>query len=445
VNASRADRSARACAIRSRELGYDAAVKSHAPVALRSSRRWILVAAIGLTPATAFAQAPAGEATPGEADGQPATTDATSAPASDAAPSDAPPSVNTPTNVTPEEPRFTFEPFGYLRLQYKAVRNDPFVEFVGRDDGFELQNARLGVRGRLAQRATYVLSIDGAVDERAQVNVPDGKLRVGLRDAYADVRMSGTVAVRGGYFETLVDPDLDDDTQREFVDRPLVSRGVRATQGYQTPGLPPGRSLGAALRLDPTAGTGERVESGVKVGFELAVQNGADEFASDNDNDLPAISLSAFARMPNRTWLVASGRWNRRTDGELPLQRDEDDFQGSAGARIAAGPVAFGVGGVVQRTQFPTTGGPVRNSYGAHASFVFTVPGSLPIGLGYRFGILDPSSLILTDRVMEHTAGAVLAVPSLRLRVQLQLTLAMEQGDRDLANDRAQICAELSL
>ncbi|MFN0250396.1 MAG: hypothetical protein ACKV2T_26185 [Kofleriaceae bacterium] len=419
---------------------------SHAPVA----HRWILVAAIGLAPATVLAQgvpAPTGDATPGgEAEGQPATTDATVAPPSDAAPTDPPAVVTTPAKPTPDEPRFTFEPFGYLRLQYRAMRNDPFVEFVGRDDGFELQNAQIGLRGRLAhERASYVLSIDGAVDERAQVNVPDGKLRVGLRDAFADVRVSGTVAVRAGYFESLVDPDLDDDTQRDFVDRPLVSRGVRPAQGYQTPGLPPGRSLGAALRLDP----GERVDSGVKVGFELVVQNGADEFASDNDNDLPALSLSAFARMPNRTWLVASGRWNRRTDGELPLQRDEDDFQGSAGARIAAGPVAFGAGGVVQRTQFPTTAGPVRNAYGAHASIVFTVPSSrdsgMPIGIGYRFGILDPSSLILTDRVMEHSAGAVVSVPSLRLRVQLQLTLAMEQGNRDLANDRAQLCAELSL
>lgn len=74
-----------------------------------------------------------------------------------------------------------------------------------------------------------------------------------------------------------------------------------------------------------------------------------------------------------------------------------------------------------------------------------TVPGSLPIGLGYRFGILDPSSLIVTDRVMEHSAGAVIAVPSLRLRVQLQLTHAVEQGERDLKNDRAQLAAELSL
>jgi len=383
-------------------------VKSLALVA----HRWILVASI--VPATAFAQSAV-------------TT---------------PPSVDAPIAPAPEktEPKFTLEPFGFLRLQYRVVQNDPFVAFVGRDDGFELQNARFGVRGAMGKKVSYKLSIDGAVDERAQVNVPDGKLRVGLRDAYADVALAGQVGVRAGYFETLVDPDLDDDTQREFVDKPLESRGVRPTQGFQTDGLPPGRSLGAAVRLEP-----EQPDSGAGIGFEIAVQNGADEFASDNDNDTPAISASVLARLPNRSWFVASGRWNRRTDGELPLQRDEDDFQGSAGARLALGPVAVGAGAIVQRTQFPTTGGPVRNAYGAHAMVLLVVPGELPISVGYRFGILDPSSLILTDRVMEHSAGAVLSVPSLRLRVQLQLTHAVEQGERDLKNDRVQLAAELSL
>lgn len=426
-----------AVAIRSCELRYDARVKSNARVVHRWLP-WIFSASI--VPATAFAQgAPAAPAAPAS-DAKEPSAPSTDAPAPGPA-SDTPPSVDAPIAPVPDAaPKFTFEPFGFLRLQYRIVQNDPYVAFVGRDDGFELQNARIGVRGALGAKVRYKLSIDGAVDERAQVNVPDGKLRVGMRDAYADVIVSGSIAVRAGYFETLVDPDLDEDTQRELVDRPLESRGVRPTQGFQTDGLPPGRSLGAALRMEP-----EQPASGVKIGFELAIQNGADEFASDNDNDTPAISASALARMPNRTYLVASARWNRRTDGELPLQRDEDDFQGSAGARVALGPVAVGAGGIVQRTQFPTTGGPVRNAFGAHAMVMVTVPGSLPIGLGYRFGILDPSSLIVTDRVMEHSAGAVIAVPSLRLRVQLQLTHAVEQGERDLKNDRAQLAAELSL
>jgi hypothetical protein len=355
----------------------------------------------------------------------------------------APTSVVAPIPPAPRDfapPRFTWEPYGYLRLQYLMVQNDPNVIFVGRDDGFELQNARLGVRGTLLDRMRYVIAFEGAVDERAQINTTDGKLKVGLKDAYADVVLSGQVFARAGYFETLVDPNLEGDTAREFVDKPIESRGMRATEGYQTAGLPPGRSLGAALRMEH-----EGVTTTPTFGFELAVQNGADEYASNNDNDTPAVSLSALVKLPKDGFIVASGRFNRRTVGQVQALMNEDDLQGSVGARVIGGPVAFGAGVVVQRTSFPTTGGPVQNAYGAHAQLAVRIEGALPIAVGYRFGILDPSSLILTDRVMEHTAGAVLGVPRYRMRVQLQAVHVVEQGARTLSNDRVQLAAEVSL
>ncbi len=334
-------------------------------------------------------------------------------------------------------PAFTWEPFGYLRMQYIAVQNDPNVEFIGRDDGFELQNARIGVRGNLQGRAHFVVSLDGAVDERAQ-NTPQGKLRVGLRDAYADISLGGDLAVRGGYFETWVDPQaLVPDTVRDFVDRPIESRGMRSTEGWYTPLLPPGRSLGAAVRLEP-----EQVNH---LGFEVAVQNGADEFSSNNDNDKPALSVAALFRLPGNGFVVAAGRWNPRTVGELPFRQDETDLQGSLGAQLEAGPVSIGAGAIVQRTTFESTNGPDQNAYGAHAQLMFRVPGERPLAIGYRFGILDPSSLIVTDRVMEHTAGAVLGVPGLRMRVQLQVTHVQEQAARELSNDRVQLAAEVAL
>jgi hypothetical protein len=332
---------------------------------------------------------------------------------------------------------FQWQPFGYLRMQYIIVQNDPNVAFVGRDDGFELQNARVGVRGSLRDAAQFTVALDGAVDERAQ-NTPQGKLRVGLRDAFVDVALGGELAVRGGYFQTWVDPQaLVPDTAREFVDKPLESRGMRSTEGWYTPGLPPGRSLGAALRLWPARAN--------RLGFELAMQNGADEFSSNNDNDKPALSVAALLRLPGDGFLVAAGRWNPRTVGELPFRQDETDLQGSAGAQVNAGMVWLGAGVFVQRTTFESTGGPVQNAYGAHAQLMLRIAGPRPIAFGYRFGILDPSSLIVTDRVMEHTAGAVMAVPSLRMRVQLQLTHVQEQAERELSNGRIQLAAEVAL
>jgi hypothetical protein len=372
-----------------------------------------------------------------------ADPDPASAPAAQPAePARAATPLPTTGELAPPAPQFTWQPFGYLRAQYIAVQDDPNVAFVGRDDGFELQNARIGVRGALDRRVWFELSIDGAVDERLQVNTPQGKLRVALRDAFADVMLAGRLVARGGLFQAVVDPQaLVVDTERELVDLPIESRGMRATEGYQTPGLPPGRSLGAAIWLDPEPPR----DGGVTLGGELAVQNGADEFSSNNDNDKPAISATVLARLPHDGWLMVAGRFNPRTVGDLPFRQDENDFQGTAGLHLALGPVVLGGGVVVQRTTFPTTGGPDQDAFGGHAQVMLTLSAALPLTLGYRFGILDPSSLILTDRVMEHTVGAVLGMPRYRMRVQLQLTHVVEQASRELQNDRVQLAAELAL
>jgi hypothetical protein len=336
---------------------------------------------------------------------------------------------------------FSWQPFGFLREEYEAVQNDPNVAYVGRNDGFAIQNARIGARGQLGTRATFVLSFDGAIDQRTQLNVPQGTLGVGMRDSYLDVVLQGRIVARGGYWQSWLDPEAQvPDTVRAFVDYPLESRGVRATEGYQTPPLPPGRSMGAGIRLDP-----EVPESGARFGFELAAQNGADEFSSQNDNDTLALSAAGIVRFPHDGYLVIAGRWNPRTIGMLPFRQDETDLQASIGARVVLGPVELAGGAIVQQTSFDTTAGPTQNGYGAHGQIMFRIPARLPLAVGYRFGVLDPSSLITTDQVMEHTVGAVLGVPSLRVRVQLQYVHPVEQAGRELSNDRVQLAGEVVL
>ena len=396
---------------------------------VRPGGAFVVLIALG---APAYAQ-------PADGESQPAPTE--SAPsAGPAATGGAPEGAADPATSSETAPgkKFTWEPFGYLRMQYIAVQDDPISEFVGRNDGFELQNARLGVRGQLLDRMSFVVAFEGAVDERLAVNTPRGKLEVRLKDAFVDTHLTGQIDARAGYFESLVDPNIEGDTVREFVDRPIESRGMRATEGFQTDGLTPGRSLGAAIRMQPA-----EPASGAAFGFEIAVQNGADEYASNNDNNLPSASASALLVLPKGGWLVASARFNRRTVGEVQALKNEDDLQGTIGARIPAGPVAFGAAAAFVRTSYPTTGGTVQNAFGAHGQLTYTLPGDNPLTLGYRFGILDPSSLLLTDRVMEHTAGATLAVPAYRMRLQLQGTHVVEQ--RELSNSRVQLAAEVAL
>lgn len=402
-------------------------------------------------------------------------------PAEPAAPTEPSPQETAPVTLQPAPPSpigpllgepldragFHWKLIGYLRLQYLVVQDDPNVAYVGRNDGFELQNAVIGMQGQYG-RAAIVVAVDGALDERVQVNATDGRLRIGLRAAYGELRLAGgpprpyldtraiyippygTLAVRGGLFEPWVDPEaLVTDTGRAFVDLPIESRGVRATQGYETASLTPGRSLGVALRLDPNLDQFRRL----KLGFEIAIVNGAEELASNNDNDKPAISATALARRGD-SWLMIAGRYNPRSVGALPFRQDEEDLQITAGGHLAIGPLAVSAGAIAQRTRFPTTGGPVENGYGGHGQAMFARPlergipddkDAMSLAVGYRFGILDPSSLISTDRVMEHTACGVLAVPRYRMRVQLQATHTVEQAARELSNSRVQLAAELVL
>jgi hypothetical protein len=396
-----------------------------------------------LTPGVGSAQPAAADPGSGSAVNDTATTPSQNAPTQ---PPQPPPSPTPPPPVDVVH-KLTYEGFGFLRMEYIAVQADPNVQFVGRDDGFELQNARLGVHGRYGDRIAATLAFDGAVDERAQVNSPQGTLGFNLRDAYADASVAGQMVVRAGYFLPLVDPEaLVADTSLEFVDYPIESRGVRATEGWQTPGLPPGRSLGVALHLDPRSMLGSPVAvNGPQFGFEVAVQNGADEYSSNNDNNDPAVSITALVRWPHDSWLMVAGRYNPRTIGTLPFRQDETDYQGTAGARIEVGPLAFGGGLVLEHTTFDTTGGPAQDAYGGHAQLLVRIPIALPLQVGYRFGILDPSSLVTTDRVIEHTIGAVLAVPSYRVRFLMQVVVPVEQAARELANDRFQVAGELTL
>lgn len=378
-----------------------------------------------------------------------AHADQAPAPAPEGPATATPPPANTPPPppAPAAQPEFEWHPFGFLRMEYIAVQDDPNVAFVGRNDGFEIQNARLGAIGRLGSRVGFALSFDGAVDERTQVNSPQGNLAVGLRDAFVDVRLteSRPLVARAGFFQTLVDPEaLVPDTSREFVDKPIETRGMVATEGYQTPGLPPGRSQGVALRFDPQVGR----EDGVAAGFELAAQNGADEFSSNNDNDALALSATGILAMPHGSWVVASVRYNPRTVGDLPFRQDENDLQGTLGLHAVVGPLSLTGGGIVQRTTFPTTGGPVQNAFGAHAQAmvrVYARTGAESLWVGYRFGVLDPSSLVTTDRVIEHTAGALLVVPRYRMRFQLQAVHVVEQTGRELSNDRIQLAGEVVL
>lgn len=330
---------------------------------------------------------------------------------------------------------------GYLRLEAAMVADDPDVDFVGRNDGFRLQNARVGVEGTWRDRLTVRLSADGALDERENANEVEGTLRFALKDAYADIELASAATVRVARFKPYFDiEELTSPSRRTFIDSALSSRGVFATEGFETRGLGVGRSLGVALRSDAVL---ERPS--FALGYELAVQNGNSELDAANDNDSLAYSAAGFATIAEVASVFAAGRYNSRTEGELPFRRTEDDIEVAAGARIASSSFRATAQAIFRRTQFPTTGGPDENAFGAHAEALIKIPSLEWLELGYRYSFLEPSDLIPSDRVQEHTAGINVAVSSWRSTVQINATHAVEQSGRKLSNDRVEALFQVSL
>ncbi len=345
--------------------------------------------------------------------------------------------------ATATRPLFRYRLFGFLRLKGAVVLDDPNVAFVGRNDGFVLQNARLGVAGELGDRLAFRISADGAVDERGGVNTTGGTLRFALKDAYLDIEVARALSIRVVRFEPMFDlEELIPYTERAFIDRALESRGVVATQGHEAAGMSPGRSIGLAVRSERLLAVGPAA-----LGYELAVQNGNGEYEAQNDNDSLAFSAALFATFGESILFVA-GRQKSRTVGDLPFQQSEDDLSGAAGLLLRLGPIEAAAQAIIRRTTYPTTGGFAEIASGGHAQLAVALGlfgGRATLAPGYRFALYNPSDLIATDGVQEHTAGVTLELTTIPLRVQLNYTHAVEQAQRNLSNDRFEAAFEVAL
>jgi hypothetical protein len=347
-----------------------------------------------------------------------------------------------PAEDAPVDTQLTYDLFGYLRVAGAVIQNDPSVPFVGRSDGFLLQNARLGIQGTWRDRLRFKISADGAQDERPGANALNGTLRFGLRDAYADVLLHPMLEVRAGQFYATFDVDeTTSTTQRRFIDRALASRGVEATRGWETPGLRPGRSLGVALRSESLIRSGEW-----GLGYELAFQNGTAENIASNDNDSLAYTAALLVDLPGEGRLFAAARHNRRTEGDLPAQETEEDLAASLGGRVALGSLGVVSQAVVRRTQFPTVGGAAEVAFGGHAAIYWRWRPRKTFWIEpvYRFGFYEPSDLIEGDQLQEHTAGVNIGLPQWHSRLQAGFTHVVEETARTLNNDRFETVIEVS-
>ena len=326
---------------------------------------------------------------------------------------------------------------GYLRLVVQAIENDSQSTFIGRNDGFRLANARLGLRARRGALSAYV-SFDAAAGDRETFNDPNEELRVRPRDALLRYELSSLAHITAGRFKTPFDlGSLEAIAFRTFIDAAVESRGVIPTQGFEVDGLAQGRQLGLMIHRTRVGLS----EDAFDLGYALALTNGRTDNFALNDND----RFAAFARL-SLYWadLVAlnvAGFTDTQTVGELPNLFDED----VRGLEVSAWSafVGFRLEGqlLFVNREFETSGREDVNSVGGHAQIAYTYWG---VTLAYRFALFDPNldDLEDADQVIEHTVGLGYGLQSTPLSFMLNGTLVQEQDGRRLDNNRLQLLAQ---
>lgn len=326
---------------------------------------------------------------------------------------------------------------GYVRMAAEATENDPRSTFVGRNDGFKLFNARLGL---LANKGDFMgfISMEAAAGDRESFNDPNAVFAVRPRDAFLRYALSDLAHVTVGRFKAPYDiSELENVAYRPFIDQSLESRGVLPTQGFETFGMSQGRQLGVMIHSDHLGLS----DHGFDLGYAIALTNGRTMNLLFNDND----RLAAFARL-TAFWgkvvqLNVAGFSDSRTVGVLPNLFDETVRGLEVSSVVAIAGLRLEAQLLLQNTTFDTTGLPDVNSIGWHAQWSYELWGFL---VGYRFAWYDPNTRDLenADRIMEHTIGVGYTLEELPVRILVNGTVVVEQEGRRLDNNRLTAMAQ---
>lgn len=324
-----------------------------------------------------------------------------------------------------------------LRTGYGFVQPDDKVLFVGHNDGFFIDQARLGVEGTYLDRFFVKLTFELASLAFGQTpNDPVAPLLAAARDAYVVWAPSDffQIAVGQAYMPFVLE-GLISRAEMAFTRRSVASDGVEAGQGFYEEGLSPDRQLGVVL------GAASAPLGPVRLEYRAAVTNGNGKNVLGNDNKLPAASLRLGAGYESFVSAAVGLLYNPRTVGDLPVLYNETDLAVAGDLRIQA----FGIDVLAQAifrqtsfdTVFPDVSAPGRTeqAFGVTSWIVLDRPFGLPtFGLkpGYRFSYYDPRSTFPEDQLMEHTFGLRYEPPtSLPMAFIFDVTLLFESAEGD--------------
>lgn len=362
----------------------------------------------------------------------------------------------------PEDGLFSFEinepykvriqPYGYVRIGYEAVQDDNRFDFIGRNDGFILDNARFGTKLTVADQLRAVVSVEAASDVEAGNNQPIGEIDVRLRDGFVRWDPFRFAGIQAGQFKApFAAEELRSTADLVFVSRAVGQEGVLPGRGFEEPGVAVDRQLGAMLSpLEPL--TIWKKYAGAYY-LMVANGNGDNELLNDNDN----VAVYGRAELMYDRFVTIGGAFlvNDRTEGELPNQSNDDDTGYAADLLLEIYGAEVFFQWVELTTEFetvPEAGDRTQRAWHVQAAYEFTTPW-VDIKPGYRYAVLDPYAEVDGDldgldleaqEVGYHTLGARFAHPKLPLAFFVNYTFTHEEAPYKLDNNRLQLLAQVA-
>ena len=342
---------------------------------------------------------------------------------------------------------FDFDVFGYIRVGYDHTASDSRYDFVGQNNGFVLDNARIGLDGTYAPYGIrFRLALEGASDELSAPNTPIGTLSVRARDAFVRWDPYDFVGFQLGQFKApWQEEELRGTNTLLFPDRSVGVEGVLPGRGFQTDGIQLDRQLGAMVSSGKPIGN-EAV--GVSYYFMVMNGNGPNQLLDDNGKlgVVGRVELGIF----DYVRLGGGAFHNDRRVGTPPNLYDESDFgiTGDASVKVKG----FQAFGYVTRlhTTYPTVGtsARVQLAFAGQAGYRIDLPAWF-IMPAYRYASFNPWQSGGGDgfdsfKVMYHSFGIRAGLNRLPIQAWLSYTLTQEESGRKLDNDRILFMGQVS-
>lgn len=282
---------------------------------------------------------------------------------------------------------------GFIRTQYTAIEDDPGTNF-GRNDGFALADARLGLIGESKDGIGFKLEIDaGTARPTGDANDPVGEVVTRLTDGYLYYAPHTLLRVSAGQFKPPFDlEELISTSAILFIERSVGSRGVQNIEGPNREGLSRTREVGLRVDSAPYYFMADDPEDpeGLGVSYGLAVTNGQTVNQTFNDNDQLAYTGRATLHWDEYVQIGGGAYQNDRTLGAPPDQIGETRFGWTADVLAQAyGAVVFA--SIIQTDIEPAaelSGQQSRTARAFQAQVGYRDP-IIGIGPTYRFAHYD--------------------------------------------------------